>query len=415
MAVQWSSWMRNLFGGLWNPDKGPQRSDPSGFGSRAGVVVSDSKALQVAAVFRCIRIIAEVAASLPLRAWRRTGDDDRELLEPDHWLSRLLYEPNETMCGDEWCEAMYAQMAGWGNGYTQVVPNSAGRAVELWPYKVANMQVERREDRSLRYSYPNPAGSLIELPNARVLHLRAFSLDGVMGVSPIGMARDSLGLSVAARDYASSFFATGGRPSGIMTVDKLLTDKQREQIRTEYGGMADGGDNAKRFWLLEGSLKYAAITVNPEDMQMLQTRTFEVAEIARWFGVPLHLLMESEKSSSWGSGLEQVNLSFLTYTLRPYLSRMERTFNRCIIPVAERGKIFVEVDTSPLETADLTALSAFLSNGIQNGYLRRNEARKRLKLPRAEGADALMAQVNMAPLDKLGNLTPSSAQPVSAP
>lgn len=404
MAIRWQPWMRGWWTGLWNAEKGEQRSEPGDRRGSSGVTVTDPMAMQIAAVFRCVRIIAETCASLPIVAYRRISNDDAEPLEYSHWLTRILREPNDEMTGDEWAESMYGQMAGWGNAYSQVVPNAAGRAVELWPYKVANMKVTRLENLRLQYEYPNVYGTPQVLPNGRVLHLRAFSVDGVTGLSPIGMARESLGLAWAASQYAGSFFASGGRPSGVMSSEKLLTDKQREQIRKEYGGMADGGESGKRFWLLEAALKYQAISVNPEDMQMLQTRTFEIAEIARWFGVPLFLLMESEKSTSWGSGIEQQNLAFLTYTLRPYLQRMENTFNRKIIPTAEQGKIFVQVDTSPLQTADFTSLSNFLSTMTQNGIMDRNEARRRIKLTQRDGAGKLMAQVNLAPLDQLGTM-----------
>lgn len=405
MAIRWQSWMRGFWNGLWNPEKGEQRSEP-GFGSSsAGVSVTDQVALQIAAVFRCIRLVAETCSSLPLCPYRRVGPYDRAPLDYDHWLSRLLREPNENMSGDEWAESMYGQMAGWGNGYSQIVPNSEGIPIELWPYKVDRMKVSRKEDMTLEYEYPNTFGVPKVLDRTRVAQFRAFSLDGVMGLSPIGLARQSLGLSWAASQYAGSFFTSGGRPSGVMTSDKLLTDKQREQVRKEYGGMADGGESGKRFWLLEASLKYTPISVSPEDMQMLQTRTFEIAEIARWFGVPLHLLMEQEKSTSWGTGLEQMNLAFLTYTLRPYLQRMENTFNRVIIPERYRKEFFVEVDVTPLQTADYTSLANFLSSVTQNGIMVRNEARRRLKLPSlGPMGDVPTAQVNMAPLDQLGNL-----------
>lgn len=405
--------MRGWWSGLWNPEKGEQRSGPDSYVNRSGVVVTDQIALQIAAVFRCIRIIAETAASLPLCAYRQVGPYDRVPLEASHWLPQLLIEPNEEMSGDEWAESMYGQMAGWGNAYSQIAANSEGRAVELWPYKVDRMVVNRRADLTLEYKYPDVYGSPKELPRGKVMHLRAFSLDGVMGLSPLGLARESLGLAVGAQNYAGSFFSSGGRPSGVMTVDKILTDKQREQIRKEYGGMADGGDG-KRFWLLEAAMKYQAISVSPEDMQMLQTRAFEVSEIARFFGVPLFLLMETEKSTSWGSGLEQSNLAFLIYTLRPYLHRMQNTFNRRIIPKAERGKIFVEVDVAPLLMADFATLATYLSTAVQNGYMTRNEARRWLKLPAdpSPGANLLMAQVNMSPLDLLGKLDTSQVEAI---
>lgn len=406
-----------MLGGLWNPEVGVQSSGPVSFGNESGQSVTDERALQVAAVFRCIRIISETAASLPLVAYRRLPNGDRAELPRDHWLSRLIEEPNETQTGDELREALYAQMAGWGNGYAQIVRQSQGRPVELWPYAVSNMEVKRRADRTLVYSYPDPLGVPRELQPGRVLHLRAFSLDGVMGLSPLGLARESLGLTVGAERYASSFFAQGGRPAGVMTSEKLLTDAQREQIRKEYTDItAGGGNTGKRLWLLEAALKYTPVTVSPEDMQMLETRAFQIADIARFFGVPLFLLMETEKSTSWGTGIEQQNLGFLTYTLRPYLSRMTASFNRWIIPEADRAQIFVDVDESALQTLDAAALTAYLGGQTDKGIMTRNEARKRLKLPRIEipNADALTVQGAMMPLEKLGQIARPAPPPGAA-
>jgi HK97 family phage portal protein len=408
MAITWSSWMRYLLGGLWNPETGVQRAGPGSYAAEAGQLVSDSRALQVAAVFRSIRIIAETAASLPLVAYRRVGAGEREPLPPSHWLSRLIEEPNPTQTGDEWREAMFAQMAGWGNGYSRIARQSEGRPVELWVHKADAMEVERRRDRSLVYRYPDADGVLRELNASQVLHLRAFSMDGIMGMSPLALARESLGLTVGAERYAASFFAQGGRPAGVMTSEKLLTDKQREQIRREYGDMSTATDPAgKRFWLLEGSLKYQPITVPPEDMQMLQTRAFQIADIARFFGVPLFLLMETEKSTSWGTGIEQQNLGFLTYTLRPYLSRMVNSFNRWLIPESERALLFVDVDDSPLVAMDSAAQERLLSSFADHGIMTRNEIRARLKLRRATdaNADKLTAQSAMLPIDRLGTET----------
>lgn len=409
MAIQWQKWMRALGLGTWNPEAGIQRAGPDGYANAALQPINDDRALQIAAVFRCIRIISETCASLPMRTFRRSASGDGLPLEDSHWLNAVVSEPNETQTGDEFREAMYAQMAGWGNAYAQRVPNAEGRTVELWPYKVANMDVRRLEDRTLRYKYPDTRGTPQDLPPGRVLHFRAFCLDGVMGLSPLGLARQALGLAVGSQNYASSFFAQGGRPSGVLTSDKLLTDKQREQIRKEFGGLAEGSDD-KRLWVLEAALKYQAITVSPEDMQMIQTQAFTIAEIARFFGVPLFLLMETEKSTSWGSGIEQQNIGFLTYTLRPYLQRMVSVFNRWVIPDQERGKVYVEVDETPLLLMDSTGWQNFAGAMANNGVMTRNELRKMRKLKRSDepNADKLTVQTALTPIENLGRVPPNS-------
>lgn len=411
MAIQWQKWMRWMGGGLWNPERGIQRAGPEGYGNASLQPINDDRALQIAAVFRCIRIIGETAASLPMRSWKRTAGGDAAPLEDSHWLNRLIYEPNETQTGDEWREAMFAQMAGWGNGFSQRVPTDDGRTVELWPYKVAHMDVRRETDRTLRYKYPNTFGTPEDLGPGRVLHLRAFSIDGVMGISPLALARQALGLAVGASNYGSSFFAQGGRPAGVLTSDKMLTDKQREQARKEFGGLVEGSSD-KRLWVMEGGLKYQAVTVNPDDMQMIATQAFSIAEIARFFGVPLFLLMETEKSTSWGSGMEQQNIGFLTYTLRPYLQRMVCSFNRWIVPERERGKIFVDFDESPLHGMDSAALQAWVGSMATNGIMTRNELRRKLKMPQSSevNADKLTVQSALTPIENLGRVPPN-AQP----
>lgn len=412
MAVVWTGWMKYVFGGLWNPDKGIQQAGPQNYWNDSEQVVTDVRAMQIAAVFRCIRIIAETAASLPMIGYQKLPNGDRTPLPESHWLSQILCYPNDTMGGDEWREAMYAQMAGWGNAYSQIVRQSEGRPVELWPYKVDRMDVRRNDDLSLSYRYPSVFGVPAELPSGKVLHLRAFGVDGIMGLSPLALARQSLGLAVGAERYASSFFAQGGRPAGILTSDKLLNDAQRAQLKKAYGGLANGGTD-ERLWVLEAALKYEAITVSPEDMQMLQTRAFQIADIARFFGVPLFLLMETEKSTSWGTGIEQQNLGFLIYTLRPYLTRMVNTFNRWIIPDKEKPTICVDVDVAPLLELDSASQKELYASLTTNGIASRNEVRRRLKMPRAtdENADALTVQSALVPLSKLGTLPPTGTPP----
>jgi HK97 family phage portal protein len=411
MAIQWRQWMRWMGGGIWNPEKGIQRAGPDGFSNSALQPINDDRALQLAAVFRCIRIIGETCASLPMRTFRRTPSGDGVPLEDSHWLNALVEEPNDTQTGDELRESIYGQMAGWGNAYAQKVPNDAGRTVELWPYKVANMDVRRLEDRSLAYRYPDTRGIPQDLPPDRVLHFRAFCLDGVMGLSPLGVARQALGLAVGAQEYASSFFAQGGRPSGVLTSDKLLTDKQREQVHAEFGGLAEGKTD-KRLWVLESALKYTPVSVSPEDMQMIQTQAFSIAEIARFFGVPLFLLMETEKSTSWGSGIEQQNIGFLTYTLRPYLQRMVAVMNRWVIPPKERRDVYVAIDETPLLLMDSTGWQNFAGAMATQGIMTRNELRKMRKLPRIDepNADKLTVQTALTPIANLGKVPPN-AQP----
>lgn len=407
MAITVQGWMKYMGGTLFNPDRGTQLPGPDRMGSGAGITVTDDVAMTVGAVFRCIRILSEVGALLPLVAYERLADGDRKELPYDHWLPRLIRQPNEVMGGDQWLEAMYAQQAGWGNAYSQVVRNSLGQPVELWPYKVNQMKVERKEDLTVQYHYPTPNGTMRPLEKGRVAHMRGFTVDGVMGISPLGLARNACGIALQAETYAGSFFAHGGRPAGIMTSEKLLNQPQRDQIKSQYASMADA-TTGERMWLLEGGMTYQPLTVNPDDMQLILTRGFQVAEVARFFGVPLFLLFETEKSTSWGSGIEQQNNALKTYTLAPMAQDMANLWNHSIIPEAERRKIFVDVDLEALQTADLAALLAYYGGMSDKGIMDRNEIRRKMKLPRRtdKNADRLTVQSAMVPLEKLGEDAP---------
>ncbi len=409
MPISWKGWMRYLGGGVFNADRGYQYSGPNRPMSDAGALVNDDVALTIGAIFRSIRIIAEVASMMQLRGYAVDRNGDRTELEPGHWLARLLRRPNEVMTGDQWAEAMYGQMAGWGNAYSQIVRNNAGLPVELWPYKVDRMDVERLANLEVQYRYTASSEGPKVLPRGKVLHLKAFTLDGYIGMSPLGAARNAAGLALQAERFAGSFFAAGGKPAGIMTSDRVLSPAQRATLEAAYGSMAESG-TGKRFWLLEGDLKYTPLTVNPDDLQMVATRGFQIADIARFFGVPLFLLMETEKSTSWGSGLEQTNLAFLIYTLQPYLQDMAAAWNTWIIPPDEQGKLIVEPDLEPLLAADLTALSNYLNGAAQNGWMTRNEIRRKRKLPRKDGGDELTAQVNLQPLSSLGQVQPAQRE-----
>lgn len=405
--------------GLWNPDKGKQSAD----GDRSPVsssraYVSDERALSVSAVFSCIRIISETVASLPLCVYERQANGTRREVH-DHWLAGLLEKPNPLMTGQEYREAMTSALAGWGNSFSEKARNAKGRTIELWPLRPEGVVVDKTDRFTIRVTYHPTGDSRSEIPyeDGETLHVKGFGTDGIMGLSPMGLAREALGLAISAEDYASSYYANGGRPTGIMSSEKTLTPDQRVQARKEFTGIANEGAAAgNKLWLLEGpNFKYQSISIPPEDAQMLQTRQFQIAEIARYFRVPLFLLNEMEKSTSWGSGLEQQNLAFLAYTLRPYLIRIENSINRWIIPKDEQARYYVEHNVEGLLRADSAARASYYATMVQNGLMDRNEVRGRENFPLREGAGALTVQSNLLPIDLLGKPPAESVAPTKAP
>lgn len=401
-SLYWTGWRRWFNWGLNSPDKGSQYGEPISTPNVANVTVTDTRAMQISAVFSCVRLISECVGSLPLSVYRRLPDGQRERA-PEHWLQQLLHEPNPFMTGQEFQETMAAQLASWGNAYSLTRRSSQGRPTELFPLRPQSMDVQRDGLEALRYEYTSEALGTNVWTADQVLHVRGFGQEGFKGLSPLGFAREALGLAVSAEDYGARFFANGGKPSGVAELDQVLKPEQRkafkELLEDQVGRSAA---ESQGVLLLEGGAKYRPISIPPEDAQMLETRGFQIAEIARFFRVPLFLLMDETKNTSWGSGLEQQNLAFLTYSLRPYLTRIERSINRWLLNDNERREYFVEFGVESLLRADMKARAEFYSTMVQNGLMTRNEVRGKERLPRMDGADELTAQVNLAPLRKLG-------------
>jgi len=216
----------------------------------------------------------------------------------------------------------------------------------------------------------------------------------------------AFGVTVATEQHAANSFSSGGRPSGVLTTDRILNEVQRQQIQTIYQDVA----SSDGLYVLEGGTKYQAISIPPDDLQMLQSRRFQLGEIARMFGVPSFLINDTEKSTTWGSGLEQANLGFLVYGLRAYLVQWEAAINSALLTRSEQKKYFLEHSLEGLLRGDSAARAAYYSQAIQNGWLTRNEVRALDNFPPIDGADELTAQVNMAPLDKLGQVQDAGIQ-----
>ena len=382
MAIVTLPWRRWLTFGLWNPDKGKQYAEPPYQNSPTGENVTDQRALAISATFRAIRLISEASSMLPLNVYRKTGPNSRELA-PDFWLSILLRQPNPFMTGLQFRKAMAAGLAGWGNHYSEIARNSAGRPVYLWPLKNEGMDLERLGAGGmggLQYTYKGSGETSDKsLAADRVLHTKMFTMDGITGVSPLGLARQTLALSIAAEEYAGAFYANGGRPTGVLMVDKPMTAEQRNQAHQKYGVLTEGQAKFNGLMVLDAFAKYQPVGISPEDAQMLATRQFQIGEIARFFSIPPFLLFDSQGVSGWPSSGEQQNLAFLTYTLLPYLEEIEETLSAALLTPAERRDYVIEHDTRRLQRADATARANYLKAALGGtqapGWMTANEAR----------------------------------------
>jgi len=391
-------WLRTWFGGgaLSNADKGAQSTGPDSHTTEAGIVLTDERAMQISAVWSCARILTETVSSLPIAVYQRTPTG--RVKAEDHYLYDLLrVSPNSMMNPQEFREALQLSLVLWGNAYAFIERDNTGKPISITPLKPERM-TPSREGGEIVYYYKT-SGPDERYRQAQILHIKGMSIDGVAGLSPLAYARNTMGITASADRYASHSFNKKGRPSGVVTVDRVLTPAQRDALREIYNNIEAGGTE-----ILEGGTKYNAIDIPPDDMQMLQSRQFQLGEIARIFRVPSYLINDTEKSTSWGTGIEQQNLGFLTYTIRPYLTRWETAIVHSLLSRTDRRKYFVEHNVEGLLRADSAARANFYSIMAQNGIMSRNEIRMKENLPPKDGADDLTVQVNLTPVADLPGL-----------
>lgn len=408
MAVTFSGgWnrLKGLFssGGVSNPDEGEQHSGPLSRSNDAKVVYTDDRALQVSAVWSCVRLITETVGSLPVGVYQRNGDTRTRV--DDHYLARLFYEaPNADMTPQEFREAMTAQLAFFGNGYAKIEWQGKpfqSPVISLSPLR-AEYMTPVRSDSGVTYHYSTDKGIHV-FAKESILHIKGWGFDGLVGLSPLEYGAQSLGITLSADKYAASAFGRNGKPVGVLTTDRILTPDQRKDLRGIYDNV--NADDSSGTWVLEAGLDYKQITMTPDTMQMLQTRSFQLGDIARFYRVPSFMINDSEKSTTWGTGIEQQNLGFLAYTIRPYLTRWESAVSNALLSRTDRRKYFIEHNVEGLLRADSAARATFYSQMAQNGLMTRNEIRKKENLPAKDGGDDLTVQVNLTPVGDLPKAT----------
>jgi len=404
--MRWFGWFRGSAyegGALTNPDIGTQDTRPSPSRSASNIVVTDERAMMISTVYACTSLKANTCATLPLGFYERTSDGRKPLPETHYLIGLLKYSPNNFMNALEFRQAMFTQRVLWGNGYARVRWQGE-RPVSLVPLKPEFMTVERGTD-GLVYNYNKETGT-VHYAQRDILHLKGFGTDGITGLSPLGFARESLGLSVAADQSAAK--SIGGRASAVLETDEFPTDAQTEKLRKLYGA----GDVTDKFrsdgglMITPGNLKYRAIGLPPDDLQLLESRQFQVPEICRYFGVPAVMVDGSTATTAaWPASYEQQMQSFLTFSLKPLLDEFECAVVNTLLPPTDRRKIFAEHKVTGLLRADSAGRSSFYSSALQNAWMTSNEVRKLENLPMSEdvNADVLRAQLNMAPISELGD------------
>ena len=373
----------------------------------SGKAVTERSAMQMTAVYSCVRILAEAIAGLPIHLYRYRQDGGKEKAV-DHPLYQLLHdEPNPEMSSFVFRETLMTHLLLWGNAYAQVIRNGRGEVIALYPLMPNKMTVDRAENGQLYYQYQrswDEAGgkneTVVLLPSD-VLHIPGLGFDGLVGYSPIAMAKNAIGLAIATEEYGSKFFANGAAPSGVLEHPGTIKDPQRvrESWMSQFGGSANSGKIA----VLEEGLKYTPISISPEQAQFLETRKFQINEIARIFRVPPHMLADLEKSSF--SNIEQQSLEFVKYTLDPWVIRWEQSIQRTLLTPAEKKNYFVKFNVEGLLRGDYQSRMSGYATARQNGWMSANDIRELENLdriPAEEGGDLYLINGNMLPLKDAG-------------
>ena len=376
---------RSPYGGFW--------FEPVGVHTTAGLRVSADSALQLSAVFACVRIIASQFASLPFTLYRNRPDGGKDRVT-DHPAYRLLArKPNPYQNAFEWREMMAGHLVLRGNAYNQIVTDGRGNITALMPLHPDRIRILLGASGDYRYQYTDPAGNLVNFARGEIWHLRGLSSDGIIGLSPIALARNALGGAMAAQDYGARFFANDATPTGgWIEYPGSFKDKQaREQFR-ESLQEAQSGINHGKLAVFEFGMKYHQISVTPEDAQFLETRRFQVTDIARWFGVPPHKIGDLDRATN--NNIEQQALEFVQETLGPMAERWEASIEAELL--FDDEDLEAEFQFSQLMRGDSQSRATFYNMGINSGWLTRNEARIAENLNPLPGLDQPLRPLNMA-------------------
>lgn len=361
--------------------------------SISGKSVTPETALSITAVFASVRVLAESVASLPMMVYRRQPDGGKAVAT-DHPLYRLLHDsPNRDQTSFEANEFRMASLALRGNSYSQIITNGRGDVREIHPLRPQFMRIERAASGKLVFDYQEP-GAQRTFSQDEIWFTRGFSNDGVTGLSPIGVCREAIGYAITLTEHGSRMFANGAKIPGVLEVPGELSEVAYERLKKEFADKHEGAANAGRTILLEGGAKYAQIGMNASDAEFIAAQKLQIAEIARIFRVPLHMLNELENATF--SNIEHQALEFVTHTLRPWLIRIEQSANRDLFGPQERGQYFVEFNLNALLRGDIKSRYEAYASGIVNGWLKRNEARAWENLNPEDGLDDFLVPLNMS-------------------
>ena len=419
--------IKSLFGFGQARDKPVDKAADAGYSflfgrTTSGKPVNERTAMQTTAVYACVRILAEAIASLPLHVYEYQDDGGKKLVH-DHPLYYLLHdEPNPEMTSFVFRETLMSHLLIWGNAYAQIIRDGAGRVLGLYPLLPDKMDVQRDDKGNIYYVYSrnsdeNPMfkeyGN-IRLKAEDVLHIPGLGFDGLIGYSPIAMAKNAVGMTLACEEYGASFFANGANPGGVLEHPGVLKDPSK--VRESWNSVYRGVNNAHKIAVLEEGMKYQQIGIPPEEAQFLETRKFQINEIARLYRIPPHMVGDLDKSSF--SNIEQQSLEFVKYTLDPWVIRWEQSLQRSLLLPGEKGKYFIKLNVDGLLRGDYQSRMNGYAVGRQNGWFSANDIREMENMnpiPDEEGGNLYLINGAMTKLADAGAFAKTDTGQQNAP
>lgn len=379
---------------------GDQISGPMGYAAPSPVEVNEDSAMQLSAVWACVRLLSETVASLPVNVYRKTATG-RELA-PDHWLSLLMArKPNRYQTKVEFFETLMLNLALHGNAYAKIT-KVGGKIRSLLPLMASQIETKLLADGSVVHLY-HADGNVDVLSAESVWHVKLYG-NGIVGKSPLAFGRNMFGIAQAAEQSVGKIYANGGKPSGVLSFDRLLTPAQRASVRENFATLTTGTDD--RLLVIEQGMKFDAVSMSPQDIELLASRKHQIDEIARWFGVPSILINQNEGSTTLGSSTAEIISGFYKLNLRPYLERIEASVKTWLFTPEEANQYEFEFDFEGLLRSDLKSRLEGYRTAVAGTILTPNEVRRIEGWPRVEGGDVLLSQVNMTPIEKLGQVAP---------
>lgn len=371
--------------------------------SATGKRVSEEGALRLGVVYTCTLIIADGVASLPLPVYKRLGDREKERAVDHPAYPLLNRRPNPWMNSLTLRQTLQGHLCLWGNAFAEIMRDSNGRLTGLFPLRPDRMERPKlAASGDLLYRYTLPSGERKDLPSSRVLHLRGLSSDGLWGYSPVGLQREAIALGLTMEEFAGRLFTNMANPSGVLEVKGKLSPEGAARLATSWQARHGGLENAHRVAVLEEGVEWKQIGMPLDDAQFLEERKFERSEIAGWYRVPPHMIGDTDKATSWGTGIEAQTLGFVTFTLRPWLVNWEQELSINLLTEPEQRVYFIEHLIEGLLRGDTTARGEFYVKMADRGVFSINDIRSLENMNPVEGGDERFVQANMVPLSMAG-------------